>query len=77
MCERNREQRGMAFRVGFWRRRTKILRIGFDIAVENRNRFFLADFFYNNYDDLKIMMTWKIVRVSKVSVFYIYIYIYR
>ena len=48
----------MAFRIGFWGRRTKILGIGFDIAVENRNRFFLADFFFNNYDDLKIMMTW-------------------
>ena len=35
----------MAFKVGFWRRRTKILGIEFDIAVENRNRFFLADFF--------------------------------
>ena len=58
MRERNREQRGMAFRVGFWGRRTKILGIGFDIVVENRNRFFWLIFFYNNYDDLKIMMTW-------------------
>ena len=38
-------KRGMAFRVGFWGRRTKILGIGFDIAVETGNRFFLADFF--------------------------------
>ena len=45
MRERNREQRGMAFSVGFWGRRTKFLGIGFDIAIENRNRFFLADFF--------------------------------
>ena len=54
MRERNRKQRGMAFRVGFWGRRTKILGIRFDFDVENRNRFF----FNNNADDLKIMMTW-------------------
>ena len=40
MRKRNREQRGMAFRVGFRGRRTKILGIRFDIVVENRNWFF-------------------------------------
>ena len=45
MRERNRKQRGMAFRVGFWGRRTKVLGIGFDFVVENRN-FFLAEFFF-------------------------------
>ena len=64
MSERNREQRGMAFRVGFWGRRTKILGIEFDFGVENRNSFFYLIFF-------KIMMMWNIVRDSKVSVLYI------
>ena len=40
MKERNREQRGMAFRVGFWGRRTKFLGIGFDFVVGNRNSVF-------------------------------------
>ena len=40
MRERNREQRGMTFRVGFWGRRKKFLGIGFDFVVGNRNSAF-------------------------------------
>ena len=35
-----------------------------------------SEFLFYNANVLKIMMTWKIVRVSKASFIYIYIYIY-
>ena len=51
----------MAFRVGFWGRRRKfwVIGIGFDSSPGNRNSFFLVEFFFNNIDILKIMMTWS------------------
>ena len=63
MRERNREQIGegewrseLGFGEGeenFW-----VIGIGFDSSSENRNSFFLVEFFFNNTDILKIMMTW-------------------
>ena len=63
MRERNREQIGegewhseLGFGEGdenFW-----VIGIRFDSSSGNRNSFFLVEFFFNNTDILKIMMTW-------------------
>ena len=46
------------FRVGFGEGEEKFWVSGLILPWKIEIDFFLADFFFNNYDDLKIMMTW-------------------
>ena len=58
MGERNREKEECRSELFFGEGEQKFWVSGLILPWKIEIDFFLADFFFNNYDDLKIMMTW-------------------
>ena len=58
MRERNREKEEWRLELGFGEGEQKFWELGLILPWKIEIGFYQLIFFYNNYDDLKIMMAW-------------------